>query len=150
MSEADLAQFGFAGYPNDVKNQDEEFRACHYIISDQYPGISLMINYGKLVRIDINTEDWQSFSGAKIGMSETQIDHIYGGAIAADYHPYLGKDGSYLILQSADQKYRMIFETSVAESEDASAPDDGPNPKKKVTGFRAGLTNQVNYIEGCS
>lgn len=150
MDEQALAQFGFAPYPEDEAYKDEQYLGCHYIASDRYPGVALMINYGSLVRIDINEGSWQSFSGAGIGMNEAQVAELYAGKITLKYHPYAGKYGSNLILRSSNKKYGMIFETSVTDSQYASPPKHGPNPNKKVTRFRVGLAGPVDYIEGCS
>ncbi len=148
MTEQSLSPLGFA--PDLGLQDDEEYRACHNIASDQYPGIQLMINYGILVRIDIYEGKWKSLSGAGLGMNEAQLANIYGSDFALDYHPYIGAAGSYAVLQSSNKKYGMIFETAIINSKDASSPKGVPNAKKTVTSFRAGYSEQVNYIEGCS
>jgi hypothetical protein len=70
-----------------------------------------------------------------------------------DHHPYLGDAGSYLILDSSDGHYRMIFETAAPDGSGeqfSSKPSRGPNANKRVTDFRSGLAEPVSYIEGCS
>lgn len=137
---------------------DEEFIACHYLDSaPNYPGVHLMMSYDKLVRIDIFGGDWQSYSGAAIGMNEQEAEDIYGDALKFDYHPYAGKAGSYLSLQTRNRKYKMIFETylkddqlSQVDNPNESDSLDGPNKHKKITSFRAGLFNPTSYIEGCA
>ena len=159
MNERELQALGFKD-PNEPPDwqADEEYLACHYLANEQgYPGVGFMINDHKLVRIDIGPNDagvkWQALSGAMIGMTETEVVSVYGNWMSMDDHPYLGDSGSYLLLQSADGQYKMIFETATPEGsgeEFASAPARGPSSEKRVTGFRAGLAGPVDYIEGCA
>lgn len=159
MSEAALLKSGFSDpYRSADWQADEEYAACHYLSNEtDYPGVGFMINDGKLVRIGIGPNDagiiWQTLSGATIGMTETEVASLYGNWMKIDYHPYLGDAGSYLILQSSDGRYKMIFETATSDGSGeqfASAPSRGPNAEKRVTDFRAGLAEPVSYIEGCS
>lgn len=159
MSEAALLTLGFSDPYRSVDWQDdEEYAACHYLSAeDDYPGVSFMINDGKLVRIGVGPNDagvvWQTHSGAMIGMAETQVAAIYGDRLKIDHHPYFGDAGSYLILQSGDGRYKMIFETATQDGGDGlhtSSPSEGFNAEKLVTDFRAGLAGPVGYIEGCS
>lgn len=145
----------------------EEYNGCHYMTNGRdYPGVSVMINDGHLVRIDIDrardpdpaksngvytpirVPDWKSFSGASIGMSESKVKAIYGEWLKISGHPYLGEAGSYLRLDSSDGKYAMIFETA---SQDMGAEAlKNPDLEKYVTDFRAGLADAVGFIEGCA
>lgn len=159
MAETELEALGF-GDPHRSSDwqSDEEYRACHYLANeDRFPGVGLMINEGMLVRIDIGPNDagveWQTLSGAMIGMTEPDVASIYGNWMETDDHPYLGDAGSYLVLQSGDGRYKMIFETATADGsgeEMSSAPSGGISGTKRVTDFRAGLADPVGYIEGCS
>jgi len=158
-SEAELQALGFSDpYRSADWQTDEEYAACHYLSNEaEYPGVGFMINDGKLVRIGIRVNDagiiWQTLSGATIGMTETEVAAIYGDWLKIDHHPYTGDAGSYLILQSADRRYKMIFETAVQGGDDeqySSAPFQGFNAEKFVTDFRAGLAGPVSFIEGCS
>ena len=159
IDERELLALGFKD-PNEPSDwqTDEEYLACHYLANEQdYQGVGFMINESKLVRIDIGPNDagikWQTLSGAMIGMTETDLASIYGNWMSIDHHPYLGDSGSYLLLQSADGQYKMIFETAAPDGsgeEFSSPPSRGPNSEKRVTGFRAGLAGPVDYIEGCA
>ena len=129
-----------------------DFIACHYLESaPDFPGVFLMMSEGRVVRIDIDSRGdigWQSYSGAKIGMSESDVKAIYGNWLKVSGHPYLGDAGSYLQLNSSNGKYAMIFETA---AKDMSAEAlENPGQEKYVTDFRAGLTDSVGYIEGCA
>ncbi len=162
MSESELQKQGFSD-PNRLADwqADDEYVACHYLANEvEYPGVGFMINNSKLVRIDIGPNDagvkWQTLSGATIGMAETDVAAIYGNWMKIDHHPYLGDSGSYLLLRSGDGRYGMIFETATSDGSEAiseepsSASSRGPNSKKRVTDFRAGLAGPVGYIEGCT
>ena len=145
----------------------DEYDGCHYMFNGRdYPGVGLMINDGRLARIDIDkgrdianaksngiykpipVPAWQSHSGAKIGMSEKKIKAIYGRWLKISGHPYLGEAGSYLRLDSSDGKYAMIFETAVNDM--GSEVLEKSDKEKFVTDFRAGLADAVSYIEGCA
>ncbi len=159
MSETELQALGFSDpYRSADWQTDEEYAACHYLANEsEYPGVGFMINDDTLVRIGIGPNEagitWQTLSGAMIGMTETEVASIYGNWMKIDHHPYLGDAGSYLILQSSDGRYKMIFETAnpeVSGEQLSSAPSQGPKADKRVTDFRAGLSGPVSYIEGCS
>ena len=158
MTESELQTRGFTD-PNRSSDwqTDAEYVACHFLANEEeYPGVGFMINDSKLVRIDIGPNDagveWQTHSGAMIGMTETDIAAIYGNGMQIIDHPYLGDAGSYLVLRSDDGQYMMIFETAIEDENSekfSSAPSRGPNDQKRVTDFRSGLTGPVGYIEGC-
>ena len=159
MSEAALEKLGFSdSYRSADWQADEDYEACHHLSNEtDYPGVSFMINDGRLVRIGIGANDagirWKTLSGASIGMTETEVASLYGDWMKIDHHPYLGDAGSYLILDSSDGQYRMIFETAAPDGSGeqfSSKPSRGPNANKRVTDFRSGLAEPVSYIEGCS
>jgi len=133
---------------------DEEGRfLCHYLDSAPgYPGIALMMNEDRLVRIDVSHGSkpgaWQSLSGAKIGMSEQEVRDIYGDWMKKSGHPYLDEAGSYLTLTSAEGKYAMTFETALRDINPETLKSK--SSPKFVTDFRAGLAGAVGYIEGCA
>ncbi len=160
MKEVTLLKRGFRPETPYGGPSDYEYSSCHYLTSDLYPDVGFMINDGRLVRIGIYKDyekqreiPWQSLSGVRIGMSETEVAAIYGDWLKMDYHPYMDKAGSYLILNSSDSRYKMIFETALDDSGDEKLASDsrkGPNPAKKVTSLRAGFSGPVDYIEGCA
>ncbi|MEP6572789.1 MAG: hypothetical protein ABJD11_08835 [Gemmatimonadota bacterium] len=113
-------------------------RGCGFarIISDPV-GLRFMIEDGRIVRVDVDSTGIRTASGAEVGMTEEQIKAMYPGRITTQPHKYTGPEGHYLVytpVDSADQNYRVIFET------------DG----KVVTTFRAGIRPAVEYVEGCS
>lgn len=120
------------------KEGDADFVSCHYLDSaPDYPGIHLMINDNRVVRIDVFGGDWQSLSGATLGMSKPQLRNIYGSWLKESLHPYGGDnidEWAYLTLSSADGKYGAVFEIV----------------DQKISTFRMGTADSVSYIEGCA
>lgn len=117
---------------------DADFVSCHYLDSaPDYPDIHLMINDNHVVRIDVFGGDWQSLSGARLGMSKSQLRKIYGNWLQESLHPYGGDDideWAYLTLSSADGKHGAVFEIV----------------DRKISTFRMGTADSVRYIEGCA
>lgn len=110
---------------------------CFYAVPKGVPkGISFMITGGKVARIDVDSANYSSMSGAKVGQTEKQVSKLYNGKLEVAPHHYDEK-GHYLTFvpkDSKDKNFRMVFET------------DG----KTVTTFRAGKLPEVEYVEGCS
>lgn len=132
---------------------DPDFVACHYLDSSpRFPGVAVMLSDNQVVRIDIGfrsgAENWQSLSGAKIGMPQTEVKAIYGDWLKVSRHPYLDEAGAYLTLTSSDGEYAMTFETSVEDFNGET--EDAKSQPKYVTDFRSGLAGPVGYIEGCA
>jgi len=162
MTVSQVKKLGFKLTTSGALDNEEERFSCHYLDSaPAYPGIALMMNEDRLVRIDVSSVDvsqgskpgqklgaWQSLSGARIGMSEQEVRDIYGDWMKKSGHPYLDEAGSYLTLTSSDGKFAMTFETAVKDI--GAAASESKSTPKYVTDFRAGLAGAVGYIEGCS
>jgi len=110
---------------------------CSYLASSTLPdSVGLMLDDGRVVRIDVWGGSVRTASGAGIGDTEQRIDSLYRGRIKVQEHPYTGPEGHYLVYSAADsiyRQYQMIFETDGA----------------RVTMYRAGLLPAVTWIEGC-
>jgi hypothetical protein len=90
-----------------------------------------------VVRIDVYTDSLETDLGARVGMTETQIQSLYDHRLVVQPHPYTAPDGHYLILDPdpADSTGpTMIFETL----------------RDTVRNFRAGRKPAVLWIEGCA
>ncbi len=94
------------------------------------PGIRLMFEAGRISRIEIDSPDIRSISGARVGDTENEIKRLYGGRLVVQPHQY-DENGHYLKIYSQDKRSSMVFET------------DG----KVVTEMRAGPA--AEYVEGC-
>lgn len=110
--------------------------ACTYARVDGLPtGVGVMVEGGKVARVEVRRGNVATSAGARIGDSEERIKSLYPKQVSVSPHKYT--DGHYLTVvpaSKADSAYRIIFET------------DG----KKVVNFRAGIRPQVEYVEGCS
>jgi hypothetical protein len=123
--------------------------SCYYLVAEgELKGLSFMVTKDDvksrlkyvtsdvIARVDVDTPNITTVSGAKIGDTEARIKSLYPGQIEVTPHTYDQK-GHYLTFvprDKAEQKYRVIFET------------DG----QRVTRYRAGKLPEVGYIEGCS
>jgi hypothetical protein len=117
-----------------VREPTYDGNACYYVKPKQgFKNVSFMVTNGSIARIDIYGKGYATDKGAKIGDTEARIKSLYKGMVKASRHPYDEK-GHYLEVKFASGNYSIIFET------------DG----KRVTSFRAGRSEEVGYIEGCS
>lgn len=111
---------------------------CYYLTPkrERVPSdFALMIEQGKLARIDVGTDQEVAPGGGKVGTSADEIRRLYGTRIEQRDHKYV-EGGHYLRVQDANGgKGVLLFET-----------DDS----NKVTRWRIGLPPQVDYVEGCS
>ncbi|MBE9116631.1 hypothetical protein IQ249_12040 [Lusitaniella coriacea LEGE 07157] len=114
----------------------EEYGCAYYQLEGQLKDVSLMVTEGKISRIDIDSKQIKTLSGAGIGDTEAKIKELYSGQIETEPHEYI-PGGKYLIFipkDASEQNYRVIFET---------------NEQGIVTRFRSGKLPEVTYVEGC-
>lgn len=111
---------------------------CHYFSPawEHVPSyFAFMVDGGRFVRYDVGNDREVAPGGGRLGMTEAEIDAAYPGRVAKSPHKYVD-GGKYLRVPADDGSDGvLVFET------DASG---------KVTGWRAGLAPQVDWIEGCS
>lgn len=106
---------------------------CYYVQPKQgFRGVGFMVISGKIARIDIESKEYATDKGAKIGDTEEKIKSLYKG-IRVFPQQYDEKRNDMEVF-SADEKYLIIFETN----------------GKVVTGFRVGQVEEVGWREGCS
>ena len=107
---------------------------CYYATpKGDFKGIAFMMSGTRIVRIDVESGNYTTDRGAKIGDSEAQIKRLYKGAYKVSRHKYFDA-GRYIEVEIKGGRYSMIFET------------DG----KRVTTYRVGRPEQVGYVERCS
>jgi hypothetical protein len=108
-------------------------RDCYYVQPRSgLRNIRFMVADGKISRIDISNPNIRTLSGARIGMTETEIRRLYPGDVAVTPHKY-DPAGHYLTLYPRSPR-QVVFET------------DG----RTVTNYRVGKVPEVGYVEGCS
>jgi hypothetical protein len=106
---------------------------CTYaVLTKAPPGLAVMLQDGKVARVDVRSGTVATAAGARIGDSEARIKSLYPGRVTVSPHKYV-QGGHYLTVTPADNNYRIVFET------------DG----KKVTSYRSGRVPEVEQVEGC-
>lgn len=106
--------------------------ACTYGKANSLPaGVFVMVEGGKVARVEVRRGSVATSAGAKIGDSEERIKSLYPSATSTP-HKYLPA-GHYLNYAPSGSNDKIVFET------------DG----KRVTTYRAGMQPQVDYVEGC-
>jgi len=107
---------------------------CYYVEPAGLDGVGFMITNERIARVDITAGPISTRSGARIGMTELEITTLFPGQIEEQPHKYVD-GGHYLVFVPNDPAdHRVIFET------------DG----EVVTGYRAGILPEVEWVEGCS
>ena len=111
--------------------------ACDFVfpaVGAGIPLVNVMVVKGKIVRIDVDTGTVTTENGARIGDTEDRIKEIYGDELKITPNKYI-TGGHYLTIlgDSTSAGKAIVFET------------DG----RQVTGFRAGLLPEVEWVEGC-
>ncbi|HEX2080993.1 MAG TPA: hypothetical protein VHG08_25035 [Longimicrobium sp.] len=99
------------------------------------PGVRVMVEGRRVVRVEVDSGRIATAEGARIGDTEARIAQLYPGRVTVWPHKYT--DGHYLYVRPAeasDTTRLIIFET------------DG----RVVQRFRAGQKPQVEYVEGCA
>lgn len=125
------AKLGIPIAPIDPPDEDES--ACFYIFpKGMSADIGFMVEEGRITRIDILSKRISSMNGIRIGDSENSVRKAFSGKFKEEVHPYLGKEGKYLIIEPTPG-FGFIFETD----------------KGIITFFRSGKMKSVQYIEGC-
>src|ERR1051326_1143601 len=113
--------------------EDEDGQACFYAETARHPGIGFMVEHGRVTRVDVWERGLATAAGIRVGDPESAVMKAYGQRLKVEQHAYLGPDGHYLTLYSANGRYGLRFETG-----------DG-----KVTSFYAGERSAIALIEGC-
>jgi outer membrane protein assembly factor BamE (lipoprotein component of BamABCDE complex) len=108
--------------------------SCYYTSPKRgFKDIAFMMSGRRIARIDINSKEYATDRGAKIGDTEARIKRLYKGKYKVYEHKYVD-DAHYIEVMMKGGKYSIIFET------------DG----KRVVTYRVGRPEQVGYVEGCS
>jgi hypothetical protein len=117
-----------------TRDASYEGSTCYYASpKGGFKNIAFMMSGSRIVRIDIDSKDYATDRGAKVGDSEARIKRLYKGKFKIYQHKYVD-DGHYIEVEMEGGKYFIIFET------------DG----RHVGRYRVGIPEQVGYVEGCS
>jgi hypothetical protein len=127
MSVAEARQAAGAELRGDASSLD-----CEMLYFATDPAVQLMIENGKVTRIDIRDGRHPTVLGIRVGDTEARAQATYGGKLEITPHKY-DQRGHYLTLRSPDKKSAMVFET------------DG----ERITAIRGGVIPSVEYVERC-
>jgi hypothetical protein len=107
--------------------------ACTYAAWRGGPaGVRVMVEGGRIVRVDIDSTGIATSDGARVGDSEARIDSLYRGQVMTTAMKY--EPGHYLtVADRTDSAFAIVFEAVGG----------------RVTRYRAGRRPQVEYVEGC-
>ncbi len=113
---------------------DEDEIHCHYVYPEgKFGSIGFMVLDGQITRVDVDDSSYSTDTGITVGQSERKVYEKYRNRITEQIHPYIGKEGKYLIIK-LKKDYQLIFETD----------------RGSITSFRMGKLPSVAYEEGCS
>lgn len=129
LSEASAALGGGLAAPASA-----DTAACYYLQWRGGPrGVRVMVEGGRIARVDVDTAGVRTAAGAGIGSSEEEIQRLYRGQVAVTPQKYAA--GHYLTVtpNPSDSASAIVFETTGG----------------RVTRYRAGRRPQVEYVEGC-
>lgn len=115
---------------------DSDSSGCHYWRpAGAPPGLSLMIEGGKVVRVDVDSPGVASKQGLQVGASVASATAALGPGASVIPHKYQYQAGwRYLTLMSADSSRAIVAEVD----------------SHSVRTWRAGLWPAAGYVEGCS
>ena len=120
-----------------LQGQLDPGSSCYYVTPEGVKAqtdFAFMFEGGHFVRYDVGTTKETAPGGGQVGMSKAQILALYGARVEQQPHKY-ESGAAYLRVPAPQGKGVLLFETNA----------DG-----KVTRWRAGVSPQVDYVEGCS
>ncbi len=110
---------------------ESEPEGCHHASNDAaLPGVSFMVEGGKIVRIEINAGDYRSAGGVRIGMTEQDVKKRHPNIKSQEHH--YDPSGHYLSLQSEDHRYGIVFETDGKWLRTSGAENESQSGTSKV------------------
>lgn len=115
---------------------DSDTSGCHlWRPAGAPPGLSLMFEDGKVVRVDVDSPGVVSREGVQVGASVASAMAALGPKASITPHKYEYDAGwKYLTLESADSTHGIVVEVD----------------SHTVRTYRAGLWPAVGYVEHCS
>lgn len=106
---------------------------CFYVFPEGGPRYNMMIEHGRLTRIDLIEPGITTAAGVSVGDPIASVKKAYGAKAHAEPNSY-NADFLDFTVKSADGTHAIVIGT------------DGV----QVTSIVAGLATSVAYVEGCS
>ena len=121
----------------DVSNADQSASCQYYEAQARLKGVSFMVVEDRIIRIDVWSDSpVETLSGARIGVTDTEIKALYPGQIEVTPNPFTqGQYLTYTPNTAGESPYRLVFET---------------NAEGEVSQFRTGQFPAVTWPQGCS
>lgn len=114
---------------------DAANESCYYLHSKKYlPGVGIMLERGRVARIDINERRYASVRGVRVGDTHKSVVSKYGADLTDTPEHYEGPIWRDLTALSKSKKLGIRYVT------------DG----KHVKGFTGGTAQAIGYVEGCA
>ena len=105
---------------------------CTYaVLTKATPGLAVMLENGKVARVEVREGSIATSTGARIGDTEARIKSLYPGVITTN-HKYT-PTWHYLTVTGSDPANRIVFESNGST----------------VANYRSGRTPAVEYTERC-
>ncbi len=114
------------------ENRPLEPECDHLYAEKGYEGISLMVQNGKLTRIEVSSPSVSTLSGIKVGDTTTRLKQVYGNRLKIEQHKY-DDAGFYYYVWEQSERYGVKFEIA----------------GDKVSEIYSGDTS-IQLVEGCS
>jgi len=128
-----------AGFELTGELEPDISESCYHVLppEDQagFLGVGFMVENDKIVRVEVGRSAVTTRSGARVGMTETELRAMFPGQI--ENAPDAVVDGralQFVPTDEADANYRVIFVLDQQET---------------ITQLRAGVLPAVGYGEGC-
>lgn len=106
---------------------------CFYIPGDSAASFSVMVQDGRVVRIDVDSPSIPTLRGARVGDKVDAVRKLYGAALKEEPHFYTGLPDLYLTYFSSDRRFALRFETH----------------EGVVSTYYFGYAEPTQYVEGC-
>jgi|SRR5580698_9626332 hypothetical protein len=116
----------------ELSEEESGSENCFYLHARGHAHLALMIEDGRLSRIDVDAPGIATSTGIQVGDSEQHLRQVYGAKLRVTEHKYIDT-GHYFTARSPDRRYGVRFETD----------------KGKVLTFYAGRYESIQYVEGC-
>ena len=108
-------------------------RSCDHVYPEKgFKGMNLMVQDGKITRIEIASPLAQTLSGVKVGDSSARLKQVFGARLEIEQHKY-EDDAFYYFLWEQGKRFGVKFEIV----------------GNRVTLIYAG-DESIQYVEGCS
>ena len=107
--------------------------SCDHLYAEKgFEGVSLMVQNGKITRLELSSSSVQTLSGIKIGDSTTRLKQVFGTRLEIEQHKY-DDDGFYYFVWEQSKRHGVKFEIGGG----------------RVTEIYAG-DESIQYVEGCA